>query len=321
MLTFNSAQAGFLRNQRDAYNAGQRNLHGNAAGLPVEFWRQVDRDIALVPRTILSVFNDLASSVSRAVPVGVVDHAFAVAGDSGAAHISLDGQWSGELDQAAFQNFSTAVPIFQDMFRLGWRDMEAARANGWSLDMASRDNSLNAVAIALEDAALVGSAKIVRNGVTMTGLTNHPSRLTRATSGTLNGATGAAWMTEMVATIKLLHAQNYRQPVTVYLNWDDWFYASNTDFSTAYPNKTILQRVQEIAGVAKFVPASRIAANTILAVVKERNVVQVLNAMPMAVVPLFRANDMDPYDFKTVAIAGIQLRPDANGKLGVAHSA
>lgn len=322
MLTFNEAQAAYLRGQRSAFNMAQRNMHGNAAGLPSEFWRQVDTDIGTVPRQVLSVFNDLAASVSRPVPVGPKEFAYAVANDSGNAHVSLDGVWSGGIDNPEFAHFSTAVPVYQDKFRISWRDFEAARANGWSLDMAARDNSLNAVARGLEDSVLNGNAAIVVNGVAHTGLRTNPGRATRTTAVALNGATGAQWVTEITATLKLLHAANYREPATIYLNWDDWFYAGNTDFSlTQSPGKTILQRVREISGIAAIVPASRVPVSEIIALVKQRQTVQLLSAMPLAVVPQFRANADDPYDFKAIAVAGLQLRQDGNGGMGVAHSA
>lgn len=323
MLIFNQQQSQHLTNGRAAFNHAQRQLHGNAAGLPADFWKQIDTGIGLVQRDILAVFNDLAASVSRPFPIGIPVSEFIVASDSGQLTISMDGISDGPVDTTEYAHFSSAVPIFASPFRYGWRAVEGASTKGLSLDVAPRDGSLRTVAEGLEDMALNGSAKIVVNGEQLYGLRNHPKRTTSSmgslTGGNLNGATGPEWVAEITALIESLHAKNFYAPITIYLNYSDWFYASNTDYSTQYPNKTILQRVQEIAGIAGIVPASKVPADEILGVVKRTDVIQILNAMPTAVLPKFRANAHDDYQFVAGAAAGIQIRHDFNDQCGVAH--
>jgi hypothetical protein len=41
--------------------------------------------------------------------------------------------------------------------------------------------------------------------------------------------------------------KNFYGPVTIYLNYKDWFYASVNDYAANYP-KTILSRIMEIPG-------------------------------------------------------------------------
>lgn len=321
MLRFNNEQMIYVRNQRAQFNNAQRVLHGNAAGLPSDFWKQIDMNVGMVQRDILAVFNDLAASVTRPVPIGPISHEFVVASDSGQSHISLDGISDGLEDRVEYGHFATPLPIVSNPFSYGWRAAEGARAKGFSLDMAPRDNSLRRTAEDLEDLALNGSSKIVVGGNQLYGLRNEPNRNTRSTGVTLNGATGAQWHTEITATLKKLHDANFRVPATIYLNWDDWFYASNTDYSAQYPNKTILQRIKEIEGVESVVPASKVPASEILAVVKRTDVVQVLSAMPSAVIPKFRANQHDDYKFVGMAAAAVQIRHDFNDQCGIAHSA
>lgn len=321
MLRFNNEQARYLMNVRAQFNASQTTLFGNAAGLPADFWKQIDMNVGLVQRDVLAVFNDLAATVMRPVPIGPIQHEFLVASDSTQTHISLDGISDGLEDRTEYANFATPLPIVSRPFSYGWRFAEGMRAKGFAIDLAPRDSAMRGIAEDLENLALVGSSKIVVGGNQLYGLRNHPLRNTRTTGVTLNGATGAQILTQITATLKLLHGDNYRVPATLYLNWDDWFYMSNTDFSTQYPNKTILQRVMEVAGIASIVPASKVPASEIIAIVKRTDVVQVLSALPSAIIPKFRANEHDDYKFVGMAAASVQLRQDFNNQLGLAHSA
>lgn len=68
------------------------------------------------------------------------------------------------------------------------------------------------------------------------------------------------------------------------------------------------------------VPSSRVAADEIIALIKDRRVVQVLNGMPLTTRAQFRANPEDEYNFVTMAAASVEIKFDANGKCGIAHS-
>lgn len=329
MLKFNKAQTEFLLNSRRQHEAehvymAQRYgtaLIGNASPLPRDVWAEWDTQAIELSRTILAVFNDLAGSVSKPMNLGKLLHYFKQVGDSGEAHISLDGRSSARTDQPEYSYVGTPLPIVDSTFKFGWRQMLAAQTEGESLDAPARVNSLRRVAEKLESIALVGDAQIVIGGSQLYGLTNHPQRNTRSTGSTLNGTTGANWKAEIIATLKLLHGDNFRnRRATIYLNWDDWFYASQTDYTAAYAGGTILEAIQKIAGVGNIVPSNSITANTIIALVKERDVVEVLNGMPIMTRAQARHNPEDDYIFKTMAAAAVELKYDAAGNMGLAVS-
>jgi len=112
----------------------------------------------------------------------------------------------------------------------------------------------NVVAEKAESAVLNGYAGIEVNGEQSYGLRTHPKRSTRTTAQALITATGVEWVANVVATLKLLHAKNFKVPATLYVNFDDWFYANSTDFK-ANGDKTIAQRVLEIANLGQVIPA------------------------------------------------------------------
>ena len=326
MLRFTQEQQAFVLANRRQFNAKQAEmaaLHntgmiGNALPLPKDVWGQWDREGIEVQRTTLAVFNDLAS-ISTPMPIGKLVHHFQTISDSGSVNISLDGRSKARTDQPVFAYHGTPLPIIDSAFSYGWRQVEAARTEGFQLDAAARANAMRKVAEKLESIALDGDANVVVGAAPLYGLRTHPKRNTRSTGETLNGATGAQWLVEFTATLKLLHGDNFKVPATVYVNWDDWFYATSTEFTTGYP-KTIAQRVLELGGIREIIPADSLAADEIIAVVKDRRVVSVLNGMPMTTRAQFRANPEDEYNFVTMAAAAVEIKFDAEDNCGVAHS-
>jgi len=326
----NAAQTAAMNALRDKHESeheamqfmyGNKLAIGNASPLPRDVWGIWDAESVELQRSTLAVFNDLASSVATPTPIGKLMHFFRTTSDSGSANISLDGRGKAKTDQPLMEYHGTPLPIIDSEFSYGWRQMMASQTEGESLEMDGRMNAMRRVAEKLEDIAINGDSDIVVTGNQLYGLRTNPNRATRTTGVTMNGATGAQWNDEVVATLKLLHGMNVKRPATIYVNWDDWFYASNTDFSTQYPNKTIAQRIQEIGGVASVVPSDSVPASEIIAVVKDRQLIQVLNGMPMSYRPKTRNNPEDDYVFSVMASAALEIRFDADGNSGVAHSA
>lgn len=327
MLRFTPEQQAFVLANRRQFNAQQTalaNAHGqtmigNALPLPKDVWGQWDREGVELQRSTLAVFNDLAASVATPMPIGKLVHHFQTISDSGSVNVSLDGRSKGRTDQPVFNYHGTPLPIIDSPFSYGWRQVEAARSEGFQLDSAGRMNSMRKIAEKMESLALDGDASVVVGGAQLYGLRNHPRRNTRTTGTALNGATGAQWLAEVTATLKLLHADNFKVPATLYVNWDDWFYATSTEFTTGYP-KTIAQRVLELGGVREIIPADSVTASQIIALVKDRRVVQVLNGMPMTTRAQFRANPEDEYNFVTMAAVALEVKFDAAQNCGVAVS-
>lgn len=327
MLRFTPEQQAFVLANRRQFNERQTalaNLHGatmvgNALPLPKDVWGMWDREGIDVQRSTLAVFNDLAAATSSPMPIGKLVHHFQTISDSGTVNVSLDGRSKDRTDQPVFAYHGTPLPIIDSVFSYGWRQVEAARSEGFQLDAAARMNAMYKVAEKLESIALDGDTTVVVGGDTLYGLRTHPKRNTRTTGQALNGATGAQWLADVIATLKLLHADNFKVPATLYLNFGDWFYAQNTEFAAGYP-KTIAQRVMESGGIASVVTSDKVTAGQIIAVVKDRRVVQVLNGMPMTTRAQFRANPEDDYNFVTMAASSVEVKFDAEDNCGIAVS-
>jgi len=327
MLRFTDEQQAFVLANRRQFNASQiamaenhgQTLIGNALPLPKDVWGLWDREAVEVQLTTLRVFNDLSSSVSMPMPIGKLVHHFQTVSDSGQVNVSLDGRSKGRTDQPVFAYHGTPLPIIDSPFFYGWRQVAAASKEGFQLDAAGRMNSMRKIAEKAESLMLNGDTDIVVGADPLYGLRTHPRRNTRTTAQALNGATGAQWLATITATLKLLHGDNFKSPATIYLNFDDWFYATSTEFTAGYP-KTIAQRVLELGGLREVIDADSINAGEVIAIVKDRSVLQVLSGMPMTTRAQFRANPEDDYNFVTMAAVALEIKFDANQNCGVAVS-
>jgi hypothetical protein len=325
MLKFTAEQQAFILANRRDFNARQAeiaNAHGstmigNALPVPRDVWGIWDREGLEIQREVLSVFNDLSSSVAMPMPIGKLVHHFQTISDSGSVNVSLDGRSKARTDQPVFEYFGTPLPIVDSTFSFGWRQMEAARSDGFAIDGAGRANAMFKVAEKLEDIVLNGDSTVVVGGSTLYGLRNHPKRNTDTHGFDLSACTGPQWLAAVAKATAALYGDLFFTEPTLYVNINDWKYARETDYSTSYANKTIAQRVLE-SGIAGVVPASKVPADSIIAVVKNRRVLQVLNGMPMTTRAQFRANPEDDYNFVTMAAAALEIKFDAGNKCGVA---
>ncbi len=330
MQKFTKQQMQLINNERSKFNQEQRimaarmggnSLIGCAAPIPKDSWGDWDLNGIEVARSTLAVFNDIASSNSKAMDLAVlVDH-FQRISDSGTSNVTIDGRGKAKMDQAVLDYVGTPLPIFDSTADWGWRQMLTMQRAGGNLQVATISNNQRRIAEDLEDMVINGLPAIKVGGDQIWGLTTHPNRNTRTTGVTLNGATGAQWKAEVVATLILNRVDNFRQPVTLYLNADDWFYAQTTIYDVVLDSRTISTLIEQLPGVSVVVSADSVPVNNSIALVKERETVEMLNGMPMTSRPITRLNTEDDFKVKIMAAQALQLKYDYLDQMGLAHSA
>lgn len=329
ILTFNKEQEAAVIGKRRAHNARQERLAkesegeliGNAYTIPRDAWATYDQDLITLQRAQLGVFNDLAS-LQRNVPIGKVLHYFSKVTDSGEVNSSIDGRSRAKADAPVIDYEGTPVPIYDTTFTFGWRDVEAARQDGgWQyLDAATRDNGNRRIIEKMEDLIVNGDSKYNVAGSQIFGLRTAPGRATGNFGNfDLVTATGAEWVSAITKVLLGLQAKNYYGGATLYVNYGDWFAASVGDYVTAAPQNTILSRLMAIPGVVAIVPSTSVPVNEILAVVKERRVLEILTAMPVTTMPIERKNFTDEYSFQIMTAVAPQFKRDASGNAGYAQ--
>lgn len=338
MLLYTPQQQAAVTHWRDAFNAQQVRLAkeegldavnaaigeyvGNAAPIPIDAWRRIDQESVDIQRDELVVFNALAAASTQAVSIADLVSFFPKVSDSGGSRWSMDGRAQGDGDQAQVVYEGTPVPVLMlDPVRFGWRQMAVMQKGGGTIEIDSVSNMLRKGAEAMEDMVINGIANVNVKGATVQGLRNFGGRKTVNHNLTaLNGATGAQWVETIRATIAKNNEQKAYGRATLIVNYDDWFYASNTEFAANYP-KTIAARVREIEQVANVIPSTRIPVNEIIAInnLQSRNWGKVLSAMPLTTRPKARHNTEDDYVIGGMAAAAVQFKSDYNGNSQIAH--
>lgn len=332
MLRFTEDQANAIIASRSAFNrtavqlasnaAAQSELMGNSAPVDIDAWRRIDTRATVVQRDVLAVFNRMARGSQTPIDVGDLVNYFPQVSDSGEVTVTLDGRQTGRSDQAHVKYVGTPVPVIASEARWGWRQAAVNRKGRLAIDTITIENHQRKVAEKLEDMMLNGDAQVVINGLQIFGLRNHPNRNTGNHGFDLNAtATGANWVTAFNQMIQAMVGDNAFAPITVFLNYSDYVYASINDFSTVKGDQTILQRLMAINQIADIVPASRVPADNIIGVsgVDTGNWGTILSAMPMTTRPKNRLNTEDDYVFSTMAIAAPQLRTDFTNNMPVVH--
>lgn len=330
MLRFTQEQALAVNAARETFNAQQERLQqtlpaaaaaalvGNASPIPLDAWRRIDSRGAQIQRDVLAVFNRLSAAAQTPVGLGDIVSYFPKISDSGEVHVSMDGRSEGRGDQATVKYEGTPIPLFDSFARFGWRQMEVMRKGPNALDTETVANHQRKVAEKLEDMVLNGLSSIAVGGSTIYGLRTFPQRNTDTHGLTLNGATGAQWLTAVGKVQVALEGDNAFGPITIFVNYSDWSYARRADYATNYP-KTIAERLAELG--VELVPASKVPANELIGIANlaSGGWGSILSAMPLTTRPKARMNPEDDYVFGVMAGCAPQFRSDFDGRSQIAH--
>ena len=322
MLTLTANQAEILAAERAAHN--EMRTRQNASSLPRESWIAWDDEFLGLAEQHLAVFDDLSNSVSTVVPIGAMEHGYEAMDGNWKAKETRDFTYEAQNKRTTTEEYKSPVGVFSETFEIGYREaMNVEGAAGGQLGAGNRANAMRAVVVALEDLALNGSS-ININGATSGGLMTHTARnqISVAVGGTgnLNAATGEKYASVFAKCLEALLNDNHGgKNVTFYVSSGDWLRAATQPYdATGGAGFTkISDYIRTMEGVAGVVASQRIPANRVLAVVKDKTVVEIPYAMPPAVRAMERLDARAPFAYAAEAVAGITIKRDRNGNCGV----
>ena len=249
-------------------------------------------------------------SVGSPMPIGKLIHYFRLF-DSGEVNVSrrtLEGAHRStylRIPRRSGSDHRQHVQLY------GWRQVESARTE----DSTSRCiRAANAMYGSLKDGKHRAGRRQTRSlsmAASFTGPTNHPKRSTRSTTNDLSATTGPEWVEDVEANHRVASRQNFRVQLR----------SMSTGPTGITPDRPTIRRIRTrrlrsacgSEGVANVVPSTSVAADTIIAVVKNRRVVSVLNSMPMVTQAQFRANPEDDYNFVTMAATAVEIKVRRRG--------
>lgn len=350
MYTFNSkelfsnaqnmrnAQTQFadVQGRRSAFNKLQdsyagmvdRAQVGNAAArIPAEVYREMDAQAESIRRANnLTLLNDIMG-LSKTLPVGKVLHEYRQSSDSGNVTNSIGGQVPAKLDKATYTYDGDIIIINSDAYGRGWREWQGQQSEGFDGLIDDNANSLRA----LQDdnvAQIYDGKDVTFKGVKATGIKNNANTaLVDLGAGGLNvDFTSSSLTAENArnALIQVLYTlrttNNVTQDVTVYIsreieeNWQRYYSSEDIAFGT------LLENFKRIAGIADIKTDAHLTGNEMCMVALSSMYIQPLVGMATNTVPMMRTQPFDNYNFLVWNALGLQIRADADGRVGVLYA-
>ena len=290
----------------------------NATSLLPQAWEFWDAELIEKQKQMLSLYMDLASSVSVIVPLEKEEYVwFAVSGGYGTQH-TMDFDPEVPVDASEIKRVSVPLPLTRNRFGWGYRqNMNVTSAAQGNLGATSRLESIYAVMASREDQCLYGP--LVGKTRVGEGLLNYTDRNTDTFSGfDLNGATGTQWRSAVLKGLEKQREANFGgEPTTLYVNDGDWLWAESTpyDSSGGMGAQSIATFIRGLGVNIVVVP--KLPVNTLLFVVRRVDVVALAEVLPLMHRPEGRVDIRDPYRFVTEYGGAIAPKSDFDGNCGI----
>lgn len=282
-------------------------------------WTQFDNTVIEISRQALIGVGDLVSrGLTYNVPnaMGVTRIEWQRIGDMGPAELNMAAVTEGRNDTVEFDLQSMPLPIVHKDFWINIRKLEASRNNGMPLDTVQAEISARKVGERIEAMLFQGDTTLGANN-TIYGYLNAPNRTTGSTSVTWATATGEQILAQVIAMIGAAKAKEVRGPFQFYVHYSAM---SNlgADFK-ANSDKTILQRIMEVPGVAGVTESYYIpTASTVLAVQMTRDVVDIVDGIQPTVVQWESLGGF-VQNFKVLAIMVPRVKSTYSLQSGIIH--
>lgn len=309
---------GFLNS---AHRLLENGLNMNAlrtnALLQKDEWKVLDDAVISVARGRLNGIADLqAAGLTRDVGgLGVLLAEYEKVGDMTAAEQSLSGVTEGLEDIPAFSLAGVPIPITFKDFRVNIRHLLASRKRGSSIDVTAAEIATRQVVEKLEDMLFNGSS--IRFGSnTIPGLTTFSDRNTGSLTGAWSGLTGAQIIVDAIAMIASSEADYFYGPWGLWVP-QSWMPKLRSDYSTSYPNNTIMDRLLQLEGLKFVHPTSKLTASAVLCQLTS-DVIDMPVGQDITTVEWDQKGGLETH-FKIMAAMAPRLKSDANGRTGIVH--
>ena len=296
------------------------------ATLTKEAWLQLDTAILKVARNRLRVVADLrGAGLTYGIPngMGTTVLEYQKMNDTGNAMISMDGLRQASDFRPVFESAYLPLPMIHSDFQYSARQLATGRNSGAPLDTTTGEMAGRRVAEMTERLTLGRLDTYTYGGGSIYGMCNFPSRLTAdITLPTAVGFTNATHLAEVLNCKQTLQDANHFGPYVIYYSsaWDRYL---DNDYSTAYPNKSLRDRIKAIDGVSDVRTLDWLdtAASTYNFVMMEMDTGTIRLVIGMDFTTL-EWDDMGGLrkNYKVMCIIVPQLRADMDDQTGILHA-
>lgn len=284
-----------------------------------EEWNLFDTAVVNVARQRLNGIADLQSrglTMNLQNGLGTMTFQWEDVSDMTAANINMDGVTAGEHDRVTFDLNTIPLPIIHKDFHINRRALEASRKLGQTLDTTQAEVAARKVIEQAESILFNGASSLTFGGGTLYGYTDHPdvNPVTLSENWDASGKTGEEILADVLAMINAAHSDFMFGPYVLYVPAAYWVILQD-DFKTN-SDRTILERIRAVSGIADVKPSDTLAANTVLMVQMQSDTVREIIGLQPTVVQWEEQGGMR-MNFKVMAIMVPRIASDHEGKSGI----
>jgi uncharacterized linocin/CFP29 family protein len=273
--------------------------------------------ISVARRRLVGVADLIAMGLTYNVPdaLGVTQIVWEQISTMTAAEISMSGLSQTPNDRQEFSLLSLPLPIIHKDFNINIRQLHSSRRIGTPLDVTQAELSSRIVSEGIESILFVGTLVLGTNNQ-IYGYTTAPHRATGSVTAPWATATGTQIVTDTLAMIAALVANNMYGPYMMYVP-SAVYTAMGADFK-AFGDKTILSRVLEIPGISGIKQSKDLTASNIILVQMTSDVIDMVDGMQPTTVEWETDGGMI-VNFKVMAIMVPRVKFDYVTQSGIAH--
>lgn len=313
----NGLSGGLVAQQLMRNNFNVNALRTNAT-LRKDEWKLYDTAIVEIAKARLNGVADLMSrGLSFNLPnaLGITRLEWETDTDMTPAAVGMSGIARSADDRVEFNLTGMPIPIIYKDWTLNIRQLEASRRTGMPLDTMMAQKAGRVVSEKIEDILWNGYTGLGSNN-TIYGYTTAANRNTGSVTATWVTATGAQILGDVLAMVQKAYDDHMYGPFVLYVPIAVMTNLGN-DFK-ANGDKSILQRIREVEGIAEVKATSGLTGTNVLLVQMTSDVVQMVNGIQPTMVQWDSHGGM-VVNFKVLAIMLPRFRNDSEGQSGIVH--
>jgi len=282
-------------------------------------WKLYDRSIVEIAKARLIGVGDLVSrgltmKINNAL--GITRIEWENDTDLTPASVSMSGIQQAQDDRVEFSLTGIPVPIIHKDWTLNVRHLAASRNSGQPLDTTMAQKASRVVSEKIEDMLWNGYTGLGSNN-TIYGYTNAQYRNTGSvTASWATAATGDQYLADVLAMIDKAQTDHMYGPYMLYVPIAAMTRMGN-DFK-ANSDKSILQRLKEVPGIADIRATANLTGTNVLLVQLTADVIQMIDGIQPTMVQWDSHGGMVT-NFKILAIMLPRTRNDSENQSGIVH--
>lgn len=294
----------------------------NNATLRYDEWRTLDLAVTRIAEQRLVGFEDLRRN-NLVMPLGNAMGTTVLTwqdmSDAMEAIVSMDPVRKGKNDRVQFSTNHIPIPVVHDDYTISERVLIESRNRGNGLDTLQAERAARKVSEKLEDMLFGSSSTLTYGGGTIYSYLSHPdiNTVNLAANWDATDDMAEAILADVLAMKQALINDHYFGPYMIYIP-TAYETVLDDDYKTtsAGMSQTIRQRILQISNIQGITVVDRLAANTVLMVCMQKDVVDLIDGMPIQNVQ-WDSEGGFVHNYKVMAIQVPRIKSDYDGRSGI----